>query len=423
MQPHDAIALLKNDFSTTLLPDTIQIVIFFSPIILCIILGTTFWTLWKRYINAKFYNSLKYTVLELRLPKETVKSPAAMEVVLTSMHNTSDGGWTTKFWKGEYRPYYSLELVSIEGQIKFFIWTEDRRKGGVMSTLYSQFPGIEIYEREDYTTGVTFDPKVTKLWAAEFVHTGELGLPIKTYVDYGLDKDPKEEYKVDPMTPMIEFLGSMPINQHLWIQIMIRAHKKEQNKPGHWFDKEDPWKNNAEKMINEMMMRDPKTKVAGFVDDNGRVTQVKNSPYEDEVLNALQRSLSKLPYDVGIRVIYMAPKDQFNTPFGIGGTISSFKQFSTQHLNGLRPNSKKWIVQLDEPWKDYKDYRRNELSKLALQAYKRRSLFHQPFQDTALVMNSEELATIYHFPGSVAATPGLERVPSKKAEAPANLPL
>jgi hypothetical protein len=40
-----------------------------------------------------------------------------------------------------------------------------------------------------------------------------------------------------------------------------------------------------------------------------------------------------------------------------------------------------------------------------------------------MILNTEELATIFHFPGQVAGTPTLERVPSKKAEAPSNLPI
>ena len=38
-------------------------------------------------------------------------------------------------------------------------------------------------------------------------------------------------------------------------------------------------------------------------------------------------------------------------------------------------------------------------------------------------MNGEELATLYHLPGAVATTPTLTRIPSKKSEAPANLPV
>jgi hypothetical protein len=38
-------------------------------------------------------------------------------------------------------------------------------------------------------------------------------------------------------------------------------------------------------------------------------------------------------------------------------------------------------------------------------------------------MTTEELATIYHFPGDVSKTPTLSRITAKKAEPPANLPI
>jgi len=417
---------LISDIPGSLLPETLNIIFYIGPIVMAVLLGGIAWTLWIRYIQGDFYLSLDYAVLELRLPKETLKSPKAMETVLVAIHNTGDGGWSAKYWKGEYRPYYSLELVSIEGQVKFFIWTEDRRKGGVISALYSQFPGIEVYEREDYTKGIVYDPKEMKLWAANYKLDKPDAYPIKTYVDYGLDKDPKEEFKVDPITQVIEFLGSVPINQQIWIQILIRAHKKEQRKPGHLFKKYDAWEEEAREIINkEILLRDPKTKVAGKVDEvKGFTISPKNTKGEEEVVEAIERSLTKFPFDVGIRAIYFAPRSEFNTPFGIGGLISSFKQFSSNHLNTIKPDNDTLIAQFSgDPWEDYKEFRRTYLSKKALLAYKRRSYFFPPHKGKSMVLNAEELATIYHFPGSVAATPSLERVPSKKAEAPPNLPI
>jgi hypothetical protein len=58
-----------------------------------------------------------------------------------------------------------------------------------------------------------------------------------------------------------------------------------------------------------------------------------------------------------------------------------------------------------------------------LDSYKRRSYFFYPYKFTPLILTNEELATLYHFPGEVASTPGLPRIPSKRAQAPTNLPV
>ena len=416
---------LVGDFQSTILPNALQFIITISPLLLTLLLAIILWPLWVRYVRAKFFLSLKYTVLEIRLPKDTFKSPLAMEVFLQSLHNTSDGSTYAQYWKGETRPWYALEMVSIEGRVKFYIWTEDRRKGGVMSGLYSQFPGIEVHETGDYTKSVHYDPATMGIWAAEFKFTKDDPYPIKTYVDYGLDKDPKEEFKVDPLLPLIEFLGSVGPNQQVWIQIPIRAHKNDQDKPGHWFKKTDRWQDKAKELVNEILVRDAKTKSsAGDPDpESGYTKAAIISKGEQNIIEAIERSVSKLAFDAGLRALYIAKKESFDKPFGIGGIIGNMKHFNTENLNGFKPNGDVWHNKLNDPWTDYKDIRKNRFAKDALAMYKRRSYFYAPHEGTPLILNTEELATIYHFPGSVAATPTLDRIPSKKAEAPSNLPI
>jgi hypothetical protein len=417
---------LLTDLQSSVLPNVLRYVIVISPIILVWLLATIFWSVWVRYVRGKNFLATKYTLLEIKLPKETFKSPLAVETFLHSIHNTSDGSWYTQYWKGQTRPWYSLELVSVEGKLKFMIWTEDQRKNGIMSALYAIIPGIEIYERDDYARSVHFNPDEMKIWAAEFVLTHKKGdvYPIKTYIDYGLDKDPKEEFKVDPMVPLLEFLGSVGPNQQVWIQFLIRAHKKEERKPGHLFKRVDMWKENAIKEVNEILMRDPKTKVAGTKDAGEDFTKVPSiSKGEKDIVDAIERAQTKLPFDIGIRAVYVAKKDMFDAPFAIGGIISSLKQFNSESLNGFRPNGDKWLAQFEHPWQDYKNIRRNFESQEVLKAYRRRSFFYPPYQGKPFVLNTEALATVYHFPGQVAATPTLERVPSKKSQAPSNLPI
>ena len=56
-------------------------------------------------------------------------------------------------------------------------------------------------------------------------------------------------------------------------------------------------------------------------------------------------------------------------------------------------------------------------------AYVKRGAFYAPFTRKLFVLNTEELATIYHFPGSVAKTPTISRIESKKGEPPTALPI
>lgn len=420
----DFIAIFQSHYAYSLYNDVIQVLISVSPVVLAFILLVIISPLWVNYVRSEFFLKTKTILLEIKLPKETIKSPLAMELFLTSLHQTGgEGTWYDKYWQGKTRPWFSLEMVSIEGQVKFFIWTREAQKNFIESSLYAQFPGIEVHVVPDYTKSVSFDPKEMSIFACEFELVKPDPYPIKTYVDYGLDKDLKEEFKIDPLAPLIEYLGGVGFNQQTWIQIIIRAHKKEQTKSGFWWKKTDSWKDQAEAEINKIMQRDSKTKISGKKDPvSGRITPPTLSKGEQEVVSALERSITKLGYDVGIRALYIAKKDFFD-PSNIGGMIGSFKQFGSENLNGIKPNGNKYSMIFSYPWQDYKEMRQNSKRKIALEAYKRRMYFYEPFAEKPFILNSEELATIFHFPGQVAAAPNLYRVPSKKSQAPSNLPI
>jgi hypothetical protein len=140
-------------------PPTLAILEAIAPVALALILVSIAWNLWLTYVRAKYFLSLKYVTLEIKIPKDQFKSPPAMEMVINAFHNTSDGDTFKQYWKGETRPWWSLELISIEGQVKFVIWLQEKRRNFIESSLYAQFPGIEIREIPDYTKSVHFDKK------------------------------------------------------------------------------------------------------------------------------------------------------------------------------------------------------------------------------------------------------------------------
>ncbi len=386
------------------------------PIWLPVILFALFLQTYIRYIRTKYIAEQGSVLLELRLPKELLKSPAAMEIALQAMAQPSVGSYLDVYLKGRVRPWFSLELVSIEGQVRFFIWTHKKFKNVVESQIYSQFPTVEIHEVKDYSLEIPFDESSYSYWGMQLQLNKADVFPIKSYIDYGMDKDPKEEFKIDPITPMVEFLGSLKAGEQVWIQILIQSHRKETLKDARLMQKED-WKKSAKKAIDEVF------KEVLVKPEEGKIPSLRDlTDMQKETINSIQRNLAKTPFDTMIRGLYVSRKDSFN-PVTISGLTGCFKQFNSGNLNGFKP---KLTTSFDYPWQDFQGTRLTAMKRKLLDAFKRRSFFHPPYRNFGgkpFILTTEELATIFHFPGAVAATPTFSRIVSKKGEPPANLPL
>ncbi len=400
-----------------------EIILLSAPILFPPILFIIFWKSWIKYIRAKFINKQEYVLLEIRLPREIVRSPQAMETVLSNMHiGMGETTFINRNFQGKVRSWYSLEMVSIGGEIHFYIYTSKFLKDVVEAQIYGQYPTVEIIEVDDYAKKLRYSPDAYELWGCDFKLTGKDAYPIKTYVDYGLDKDPKEEFKIDPMAGFFEFLGHIGPDEQLWFQILIRTNKDKlkddrKYKGGALFTKTTSWKEEAEEEIKNI--RDDATQK--YTDEQGKERQGFPNPTPGEVdkIKALERSISKAGYDVGIRGIYIAKSGKFN-PSNIAGLTSSFKQLNSGSLNGFAPT--RWFIGYDYPWQDIFGWKKERNKREIIDAYKHRSYFHAPYKTPSFVLNTEELATMFHFPGSVVQAPTLGRIQSTKGDAPFNLP-
>ncbi len=336
-----------------------------------------------------------------------------MELVLTALYQTGgEGTPLDRYWDGKVRPWFSLELVSIEGEVKFFIWTFKSQRNMIEANIYAQYPDVEIHEVPDYVDTMLYDPEKHEISGGVLEATGPDPLPIKTYIDYGLDRDPKEEYKVDPMAPLIEFLGTLKKGHHAWVQIVVRAHTQEKTPLNDKYP--DKWKDEAKELIEKIIKESEIEDAEG----NKMPNLAKMTKGQQERIAAIERSISKYAFDAGIRLVYIAPKDSFDKGVG-GGLLGSFKQFNATNLNGFKPSG----LGFDYKWQDWRGKKLAENKEKLFKAYALRSFFHNPYRKKWTVLNTEELATVYHFPGSAVRTPTLKRIPSKRADAPANLPI
>lgn len=375
----------------------------------------------------KFMVSQEYVLLEILPPQEIEKSPAAMELFLIALYNTGDAAhWYEKYFQGKVRAWFSLEIVSIDGHVHFYIWTRTALRKGIESQLYAQFPGIEVVEAEDYTLGIECDGSI-EMFGTELKLAEPDPYPIKTYIDYGLDRETEEGIKVDPITPIIEMMGSLTKGHQMWVQIIVRAHVKEDKDSTKWFGKTDAWKDTSKSEIKKI--REASVIEVQEGETKKKIPQMTKG--QADRITALERSISKLSFDTGVRMIYLSQKDIFDGS-NIGAMLGSFKQYNAPDLNGFKLAM---TTSFKYPWQDRSGVKVGKMKEELLDTYKERDYFWRGYTKyfswrpsklvdrQKFVLNTEELATIFHFPGRVSGTPTLDRVQSKKGTAPANLPI
>ena len=410
--------------AATIIPVILKVLLLSLPILLPAFLIWQFFVIWQKYIRTHYIANTDFVLLEIKIPKEIAKSPLAMEVVLTSLYQTGKVTYEETYWVGKMKPWFSLEMVSLGGQVRFFIWTQRRYKDMIEAQIYGQYGNVEVHEVEDYTSQVKRDPEEIFMWGTHYKLTKEDVYPIKTYVDYKLEAGDEEEEKVDPMTSLIEFLGSMKKDEQIWIQILIKAHRKEGLREGRLIKRKD-WKEEAEEeleKIRESMKLDEAHMRIATEGEKNRIFSI-------------ERSIDKLAFDCMIRGFYIAKNAAFDNG-SITALIGALRQFNSDSLNGFKLG---WYTDHSDNAKDWASFfrflpgltkslikRRAHYEEEMLEAYKMRSFFYPPyrnFEGEPFILTTEEIATIFHFPGMVASTPTLPRIPSKKAAPPPNLPV
>ncbi len=408
-------------------------VVAMSPIWLPLFLLTTVWSSWIKYIRFQFWFSIDYVLLEITLPPEVEKSPLAMEVVLTTLWNS--GGEATfiqRLWKGAYRPIWSLEIASNEGRVSYYIHTRRAFRTVIESRLYGQFPEAKITEVEDYVAKVPFNLEEYDLWGLEYAKAQPGAVPIKTYYDYAQDKNPDTpEITIDPISNTLELFSSVGKGQYLWLQFIVKARKKDEWY-GFYNTKHDSFKDGGKKAIQNMIIAaaERSKKILGDlgIEDKEKTTLKQAASRgagllsEDERtrVEAIEKSMSKLIFEAGIRGVYIAKKDRFDGVYN-GALVRLFDPYRSAGLNQINPT--RGLAIFDYPWQDYKKIRQTFIKKQLYFLYRHRAYFYVPYDQVPVFLNLEELASLWHFPNSSVQPPGLERVAAKRAEAPAGLPI
>ena len=345
---------------------------------------------WRNYQQLNEFISSDNVLLILEIPKTNDKKELAAEQLFASLHGILRDKHELKLSRGA-QEHLSFEVASVNGQIRFYVWTPRSLQSFVEGQIYAQYPTVQIHQAsEDYTEherdhSVTYTTEMT-LTASEF-------LPIKTF----------QTFEVDPLAGITGTLAKLEsTGEELWIQVLAKPVEDSwQIEADHWISRLREGSTSILPSVGGSMRwlgglfaalwRPPEEGLSG---GKGPEISERNKTRIAEA----EKKATKLGYEVKIRLAYLG-ENQTNAKLRMQALVGTFKQFNSTNLNGFKPIKAAY-------------------GKEFLEKYRRRAFFGEGF-----ILNIEELASVFHLPHTNVETPNIVWASAKTAEPPSKLPV
>lgn len=342
---------------------------------------------WRNNRKLEAVRTVDSVLLLLEIPKANDKQELAAEQLFASLHGILRDKQELRL-NSNQQEHLSFEIASVNGQIRFYVWTPKTLRSFVESQIYAQYPSVQISEAtEDYVTHER-DHSIT--YTSEIVLTDNEMLPIKTF----------QSFEVDPLAGITGTLAKLETSgEELWIQVVVRPIADD------WHKDSERWISSVRSgrgilggggtgwlaQMLEVLWRPPE-------ETGGTGATTELSDRDKTRISEAEKKANKLGYQVKIRLAYLG-ESQTNAKLQMQAVVGTFKQFNSTNLNGFR-------------------IARASFAKEELALYRTRS-----FNDRGFILNIEELASLYHLPHTSVETPNIVWASSKTAEPPAKLPV
>lgn len=303
--------------------------------------------------------SLDSVLLQVALPRNNEIKIDVMEQLFASIYSIKKGGWKQKF---SIQPTISFEIVARREDIRFYVWAPTKLKDLVEKQINGTYPEAEILEVDEYNI---FDEK-GKVDYKSFQLSKSNFYPLKTFKDLA----------TDPMLGITSALAKMGEGDAAAIQIVLTPVESD-------------WQKAGGKFISDTKKQESDAEKAKFSTSG-------------KTLDAIEGKISKPGFETSIRVLAVSENEETAKSI-VANISSSFAQFAGD-LNSL---------------KSRKIYRKSSFMEDFL--YRYQPMFNI-FKNHVSVLNSEELASIYHFPNKQVTTPHIYWLNAKTAPAPSQIP-
>lgn len=329
---------------------------------------------WITYVRSQYVFSVPYTVLELKPGKETPKTARAMELIFYSLYHRVDVTRLEGILLGKVRIPWSFEIAAENGRVRFFMRIPTSHRAAIESRVRAEYRDIDIDEIQDYAREIPFDPISMRLEAREFRLAKPDPYPIRSYEAYESAKKP-----TNPFLDFLEDCSTVGEEERLLISFIVRPHQRDRRR--FWQEPKDT------------LHGDARTEIEKIVGALGDIRQLPES--KKQLVVSIEKGLTRPSFDCGIRALYLAPRENFSSE-RVGLLERLFDRFSDAELNGFVAENPRSAI--GWPLTDVFRAVPPLLSAYFLNLYRRRAFFAPPYHGKPFILNTAELATVFHVP-------------------------
>lgn len=403
----------------------------FGWIPIAMTLAWGFVQMWVNFRQGQFVSGYKFVLLAIDVPSMTEQTPKALENLFANLY----GAKSTLTWKetwiiGKVHPVFSFEIISAEGYIQFLVRTQTRFRDMIEAGVYAHYPDAEISEVEDYTNPfpTKFPDDEYEMWGGEFMLDKPYMYPIKTYIEF---EDKMTGEIKDPLGYTLEMMAKMRPGEHFWFQLLIQPSSNDWIKPS--IKKLNELYGKKEKIKKSMLMSGLESTLAWPIELVAEATSLDLSALigaaepekperiflplqETKEADAIYRKTTKVGMGVKLRMLYVAKKNAYVKVERTGILKGILNQYADLSLN-------KFTLHIPSvPKDDYFWMRWSYTTKqrTLMNAYKKRSW---GVGATPFFLNTEELASLWHFPAISIKAPLVKKSEARRGEPPVGLPI
>ncbi|MEA3449482.1 MAG: type IV secretion system DNA-binding domain-containing protein [Patescibacteria group bacterium] len=366
----------------------------------------------KKVIRHYFHKSnyAEHQVYLVRLPKDEpgtneqkdlTTAQIREEISIAETMFSSIGGRRAergfKAWLLGRGDHYSFEIVASKKKIVWYVVAPTADGQYLEQQINAHYPDAVIEPVNDYNI---FQPNF-KVKAGYLKTRRKSIFPIKTY----------EKQDTDPMNSIVNVMSKLKKDESLAIQFTLRSARAE-------------WHNGGKKItrhlakgktLREALQVDSRNPIVAIfsdiwdhtrtVSEEEKIRKQQNvqprlTQMEEEMLKGIEEKNSKAGLDVNLRIIVSAA-DIGSASVYLERLASAFGQYNLYEYG----NSFVDKIKIGNQKKLINDF-----------------IYRRFNPSLKFILNTEELASLYHFPLRTAETPNILWLMAKHASAPSNIP-